>query len=300
MKSLFEHPRPVSPSRPWAYLETYGGFFLHCGALRFGVPGEGDDHQLHGELPNAPYQEAWLEVGEDAERGPYIALSGRYTHKRSFTHSYEAVPRVALHAGATTVPVSMALRNDFHKPMDLMYMAHANFRPRPGGRLVYTAESTPESVKLRASIPGHVTPTPEYLAFLERVGRDPSPLDQLTPEVLASLDPECVFYVDYQHDDEGHAHTMQVLPGGGGAHYIRHSPAQLPMGVRWMVVDGSQEALGMCLPATAHPEGYTIEAAKGNVRSLEAGGTVRFDLECGLLDAAAATRMEHHIEGVLS
>ena len=42
-----------------------GAFMLHCGALAMGCPGEGDDHQLHGELPNAPYQRAWLHGDED-------------------------------------------------------------------------------------------------------------------------------------------------------------------------------------------------------------------------------------------
>ena len=74
MRSMFDQPRPTR-----AYLETYGGFLLHCGFTSMGVPAAGDTHPLHGELPNAPYRDAYLLVGKD-ERGSYIGLGGAYQH----------------------------------------------------------------------------------------------------------------------------------------------------------------------------------------------------------------------------
>ena len=71
MKSMFTEP---SPTR--TYLENYGGFLLHCGVTAMGVPAGADTHPLHGELPNAPYQQASLSAGEDA-RGAYLALLRR-------------------------------------------------------------------------------------------------------------------------------------------------------------------------------------------------------------------------------
>ena len=90
-----------------------------------------------------------------------------------------------------------------------------------------------------------------------------------------------------------------MLPDGS-AHYISHDVEALPKGVRWMVVDGSQEALGLALPATADPEGKTVERAKGNVRSLEAGETATFKVNAGLLDANDAATMETNIQQLLS
>ena len=43
MKSMFPEPRATRE-----YLETYGGFLLHCGAAAMGVPTEQDNHPLHG------------------------------------------------------------------------------------------------------------------------------------------------------------------------------------------------------------------------------------------------------------
>jgi hypothetical protein len=66
MKSMFTEPVATSE-----FLKTYGGFLLHCGATAMGVPSEKDKHPQHGELPNAQYQKAYLEVGHD-EKGHYI------------------------------------------------------------------------------------------------------------------------------------------------------------------------------------------------------------------------------------
>ena len=39
MRSMFDQPRATRN-----YLETYGGFLLHCGFTAMGVPAEGDTH----------------------------------------------------------------------------------------------------------------------------------------------------------------------------------------------------------------------------------------------------------------
>ena len=56
MKSMFSQPKPTTD-----YVQTYGGFLLHCGFTAMGVPTEEDDHPLHGELPNAQFQQASCE-----------------------------------------------------------------------------------------------------------------------------------------------------------------------------------------------------------------------------------------------
>ena len=86
MKSMFPEPRPNHP-----YLETYGGFFLHCGFSAMGVPGKDDTHPLHGELPNAQYSQAHLVLGQD-ENGAYIGMGGRYQHTVAFGCNYVARP----------------------------------------------------------------------------------------------------------------------------------------------------------------------------------------------------------------
>ena len=83
-------------------------------------------------------------------------------------------------------------------------------------------------------------------------------------------DPEIVFLIDYQADEEGWAHAMHIHPDGT-ADYVSHKPAQLDTGIRWICRTPNQEALGM-EAGTAGPEGYTAEKKKGKVKVLPAGG----------------------------
>ena len=295
MKSMFDQPRATRN-----YLETYGAFLLHCGFMSMGVPdpAAGDTHPLHGELPNAPYSNAYLLVGEgEDEGGAYMGLGGGYQHTVAFTANYLAEPYVELHAGATRFSVRLQVTNLRRTPMEYMYMAHVNFRPVDNSRLIYSAPSDKEHVRLRTAIPTHVQPPPEYLAFLDALQADPEQHEVLKPEL--AFDPEVVFYMQYQADEGGRAYTMQRHPDGS-ADFVAHRPAQLGHGVRWISRTPDQDALGMILPATAEPEGYAAEKAKGNVKTLSGGDLFVADLEIGVLDAEAAAEMADHIEGIVN
>jgi hypothetical protein len=290
MRSMFDQPRPTR-----VYLETYGGFLLHCGFTAMGVPAAGDTHPLHGELPNAPYKNAYLIVGKDA-RGSYIGLGGIYQHTVAFSFNYQAEPLVKLYAGSSLFTIDLSVTNLKRTPMEYMYMAHANFRPVDNGRLVYSAYCTPATVRVRRSIPSHVRPGPEYAAFLEELSQHPERHNVLKPGL--AFDPEVVFFIDYLADADGWAHTMQVHPDGS-ADYIAHRPSELDKGVRWICRTPDQDALGMVLPSTAEPEGYTAEKAKGNVKVLGAGETYHCSMIAGVLTVEEAREMERKIESII-
>jgi hypothetical protein len=289
MKSMFTEPRPTRE-----YLETYGGFLLHCGATAMGVPSKEDTHPLHGELPNAPYPKAYLLVGQD-EKGTYVGLGGQYQHTLAFSHNYVAEPQVKLYAGSTLFRMAMTITNLKQSDMELMYLAHVNFRPVDNGRLVYSAPCTPEHVRVRTSIPSHIHPLHDYVEFLEELQRQPEKHNLLVPNLV--FDPEVVFFIDYLTDDDGWAHSMQVHPDGS-ADYLRHRPDQLDKSVRWISRTTDQDALGLCLPATAEPEGYLAEKAKGNIKVLPPKGEFHFELEMGTLAVAEAERMEEKISQI--
>ncbi|MEZ4835502.1 MAG: DUF4432 family protein [Caldilineaceae bacterium] len=272
MKSMFDQPYPTQ-----SYLHTYGGFLIHCGATRMGVPGPEDDHPLHGELPNAAYQQAWIVLGED-DGGAYIGLSGRFLYTVAFAHNYVAQPTVKIYTGSTLCHVGLEIQNLKQTPMELMYLAHANFRPVDNGRLLYSAIKDAEHVRVRRSIPSHVKPGPGYKEFLDALGEHPEQHHVLAPDLV--FDPEIVFNIDYLADVDGWAHTLQIHPDGS-ADYIRHRPDQLDVGVRWISRTPDQDALGLLLPATAEPEGYSAEKAKGNIKTIPAQGTWRCDYVLG-------------------
>lgn len=290
MKSMFSSPRPTR-----VYLETYGAFFLHCGATAMGVPSKDDTHPLHGELPNAPYQKAWLVIGED-KNGPYIGLSGEYQHTVAFNHNYIARPLVKLYAGSTLFRVELTITNLKHSAMELMYLAHANFRPVDNGRLVYSAPCDPDHVRVRRSIPSHIRPPAGYREFLEELALHPEKHHLLSPELR--FDPEVVFLIDYLADEEGWAHSMQVHPDGS-ADYIAHRPDQLDKGIRWISRTADQDALGIVLPATAEPEGYLAEKAKGNIKVIPPLGEFHCEMVMGTLTPPEAERMARKIADIV-
>jgi hypothetical protein len=290
MRSMFDQPYPTTE-----YLRTYGGFLLHCGATAMGVPAAGDSHPLHGELPNAQYQSAQVLAGAD-EQGPFLAVTGQYRHTVAFAHNYVAQPTVTLRPDASRVAVSLVIRNLKRTPMELMYLAPANFRPVDGGRLIYSAACTPQTVRVRSSIPSHIRPAAGYREFLQELQNHPEKHNVLDPGL--AFDPEVVFFVDYQADAAGWAHTMQRHPDGS-ADFISHRPDQLDHGVRWISRTPDQDALGMVLPATAEPEGYTAEKAKGNVKTLAGGAEWRCDMEMGALTPDEAQTLEVRIQRIL-
>ncbi len=291
MKSMFSQPIPTR-----AYLETYGGFLVHCGATAMGVPAAGDTHALHGELPNAPYIDAWLTLGED-ERGAYMGLSGRYQYTVAFSHNYAAQPTTRLYADSSVFFMGMEIVNLKRTPMELMYMAHVNFRPVDNGRLVYSAHCTPEHVRVRRTIPSHVKPGPGYVEYIEELAQHPERHNLLAPGL--AFDPEVVFFIDYETDVNGWAHSLQVHPEGG-ADYISHRPDQLPKGVRWISRTPDQDCFGLVLPSTAEPEGYTAEKKKGNLVILPGGETWKCEMWAGHMDVAAAQAMEATIQSIIA
>ncbi len=290
MRSMFPEPRATRE-----YLGTYGAFLLHCGATAMGNPSPEDTHPLHGELPNAPYREAWAAVGTDA-KGPYLAVGGEYRHTVAFACDYTARPRVTLRAGQAVVPIAMEIHNRRKSAMELMYLAHVNFRPLDGGRLVSPAPATPEGMRVRTLVPANLTPPPGYREFLSQLASDPA--RHLVLEPGLGFDPEVVFFLTCAPDPAGWVRSLMVHPDGW-ASYIGYAADTFDHAVRWISRTPDQDCLGLVLPATAEPDGYLAEKKKGNVKVLAAGQSVRFELEAGLLTPEEASAMEREIAKAL-
>ena len=291
MQSMFTEPYPTQD-----YLRTYGGFLIHCGATAMGVPGPGDAHPLHGELPNALYQNAQLIIDRD-ERGLFMALAGTYRHTVAFSHNYEARPKIVLSAGNSRIRASMTVRNLRHAPMELMYLAHINFRPVDHATLVDTSLPGPRHVRVRSNLPPQLRPSEPYLRLVEAVQANPDIHRHMDPE--RAIDPELVLALDCVADKAGWAHSMQLHPGGA-ADFISHRPAELGHALRWMTRTRDQDALGLLLPATAEADGYTAEKAKGNLRMIAPHGSFECSFEFGALDRNEAAQLRGSIDELMS
>ncbi|HEX8596159.1 MAG TPA: aldose 1-epimerase family protein [Pseudomonas sp.] len=285
MRNMFSQPRP-SPT----VIGTYGCFMFHSGLLRNGCPGPDDDHPLHGEMPCAAMDGAWLEVGEDAE-GAYLRLGGEYEYVQGFGDHYRARPSVTLRAGSALFDIGMQVTNLAGKPMDLMYMAHMNYAYVPGGRFVEPLGV--DQVRVRSSVPAHVRPTPQWSAYMAELTQDPSRLQTLdAPELY---DPEIVCFFDgVRADSHGNAHFLLEHPEGP-AFYTRFRPDQFNHAARWILHNPDQQVAAFILPATCEPEGYRAECDKGNVQALAAGESMQFSVTTGYLSAHERQAVEEHL-----
>lgn len=289
MGSMFDEPVATQD-----YLSNYGAYFIHCGVTAMGNPGPDDRHPLHGELPNAIYQEARLIIGTD-EAGPFMGLSGTYRHRVAFTHNYVAEPVIKLGAQGGRIRAALSVRNLKAAPMELMYLAHINFRPIDGATLIDTVPDDPRHMRLRATLPGGFTPSPQHRTLLDATLADPARHRHI--RAGEAIDPELVFSLDCRTDENGWAHSLQLLPGGS-ADFVSHRPAELKRGVRWISRGGDQDALGLMLPATADPDGYTAEKAKGHVQMLAPQEEFRCAMEFGALAPDEAQKLKQSIETI--
>ena len=128
MRSMFEEPEDTQD-----FESTYGAFLIHCGLTAMGNPSEEDPHPLHGELPLAHYQSAWIETGED-EEGAFIRTGGSYLYRNALETAYVYSPTLRLNAGGTELIARDTIENRRSQPFPFMYMSHINWRPFEGSR----------------------------------------------------------------------------------------------------------------------------------------------------------------------
>lgn len=287
MGSMFSEPVDTQ-----VYLQTYGAFFIHCGLTGLGAPGPKDNHPLHGELPNAPFQHAWLEIDEDAGT---IAVCGTYQYTVAFSCNYMATSRVILGIDDSFLTVDLSVENKRNAPMDLMYLGHANFRPVDGGELIYAAQYTPEHVRVRTSIPSHISPPDGYVEFIEELAIDPTGHHKLDPEI--AFDPEVVFSVDMIAGDDGWTHAIQKHPTGL-SDFISFMPEQAPVTGRWLCRTEDQQGLGIAFPATSGVEGYHAEKEKGLYVALPGKKTWQISMRMGALDETETNVVERAINKI--
>jgi len=235
---------------------------------------------------------AWLII--DDESGS-VTVTAQYQHTVAFSTNYNATISTTMSAGSALLDVSVVVDNLKQTPMDLMYLAHANFRPVDNGQLHYSANYSAQSVRVRQSIPGHVTPKPGYAEFLQQLAEDPTPHHILKPGL--GFDPEVVFEIDLNADADGYSHALQKHPDGF-SDYISYRPDQAPVCMRWICRTPDQDGLGVAFPATSGVEGYTTEKAKGRVVNLAGGETWRIAMRMGHLTAAETSDVIHTIEGI--
>lgn len=266
MKNMFSQPKKAT-----CIIDTYGCFALHSGLIRNGCPGPEDDHSLHGEMPCAEMDQAWLEIGEQS-----VTITGSVEYVQGFGHHYMAHPRATLIAGESFVEIGMDIKNLASAPMPLQYMCHTNYAYLENATL--TQNIPDNAFMLRQSIPAHVKPTPQWLAFNEELRRGNDPIKVLDrPEMY---DPEIVFFMDdlAKYQEEANFEMTDIR---GTTFFTKFSTAQFPHATRWLLYNGDQTVGAFVLPATCRPEGFLAAQQAGSLIVLGPGEEKSFRVITG-------------------
>ena len=284
MKSIHEEPEQCKE----CFSESYGCFLMHCGLTAMGNPTAEDTHVGHVELPIAPYREAWLEFGRDKDV-EYVSVGGVFANRLCFTYSYEFSPVVRLRANAAKLEVEASVRNVKDLPFEYYYLCHVNHLPVDGARIV-------ESVLAKPPIINHEVPDGYFKpwadatnVWLDRLDDDYT-LQNVVGAKGESYRPEIVNCYFHKPDRDGTATVMQVYPKRSGAVYVRYRPKELPYATRWIARTNDEDAMGMCLPATAEHKGRLYCQKHHQQRMLATGKSVKFHIETGLLTASELTK----------
>ncbi|WP_411916266.1 aldose 1-epimerase family protein [Vibrio sp. 1567] len=268
MKNMFSEPKPSNE-----IVATYGCFAFHSGLIRNGCPSPEDDHPLHGEMPCANMDKAWLEIDEHQ-----ITITGEYEYVMGFGNHYLATPSVSIKKDASIFEIKMKVQNLASVPMPLQYMCHMNTAYFPQAKMVQNIPAS--AVKLRESIPSHVKPTPQWLDFNEALKMQASPIEQLaTPEMY---DPEIVYFMDNlsQYTNEA---KFEVDIANGKRLITRFNTAELNYATRWILYNGDQKVGAYVLPATCRPEGYLSAKENGTLIHLQPKEVREFTVTTGIV-----------------
>ena len=270
MENMFSEPKIGQ-----TIIETYGCFCFHSGLLSNGCPSPEDHHPLHGELPCATMDRAWLTLSDDR-----ICVGGSYEHVRGFGHHYRAEPEVVLHSNRSLLDIGMTVTNMASVEMPLQYMCHINYAYIDNAKLTQNFPS--EVLQLRETVPNHVKPTPKWLEYTKKLKLEGAGLDQLsTPNMY---DPEIVFFMDRL---DRHTHEAEFRMETPQGHYFitRFETEQLNYATRWILYNGDQKVAAFALPATCRPEGFNAAKENGTLLYLAAKESRSFSVTTGLVDA---------------
>ncbi len=270
MKNMFSEPKPSNE-----IVSTYGCFAFHSGLIRNGCPSPEDDHPLHGEMPCANMDKAWLEFNDHQ-----ITLKGEYEYVMGFGDHYLATPSVSIEKGASIFEIKMKVQNLASVPMPLQYMCHMNTAYFPEAKMT---QNIPDyAIKLRESIPNHVKPTQKWLQFNDLLKEQKTPIQQLsTPDMY---DPEIVYFLDnlFQYTDEAEF-NMEI--SNGKKLVTRFDTKEFNFATRWILHNSDQKVGAYVLPATCRPEGYLAAEKNDTLIYLQPKEVRQFTVTTGIIQS---------------
>lgn len=267
MKNMFSEPKLGS-----SIIDSYGCFAFHSGLIRNGCPSPEDDHPLHGEMPCAQIDRAWLELNDSS-----ISLTGEVEYVKGFGEHYIAQPKVLLSKDSSLFEIGMEVTNLAHSDMPLQYMCHMNYCYEHGA--IFSQNIPDDLICLRESVPAHVKPTEKWLTFNKKIKDQEYILSSLSEDEL--YNPEIVFFMDKLNQFKENLEFRMKSPKGH-CYLTKFSSNDFNYATRWILYNEDQQVGAFVLPATCRPEGFLAAKNTGSLIYLKPNETKRFKVITGI------------------
>jgi hypothetical protein len=267
------HPKfvPIGEPSGLGWLDGFDELLCRCGLFSNGAPDFDERgmllHPLHGRIANRPAHR--LTVESDPEDGE-LRVSGVVDECRFHFQKLRLTSNLRLRPGESRLEIVDEVTNFSGAAGEMQLLYHINFGPplvEPGSRL---------SVPIRRLMPRD--------AHSALGIRDWNQYGQ--PRAGAIED---VFFAEQLAGADGFTEALLTDAAQKRAVSLRYHTAELPCFSLWKngptFEDGYVTGLE---PGTNFPNPRSFEAAKGRVRRLAAGETVRFQLSIESLGSANA------------
>ncbi|ENU8725173.1 PfkB family carbohydrate kinase [Salmonella enterica] len=210
--------------------------------------------------------------------GDSLRVTGRYEYVMGFGHHYQAQPAVVMRKASALFDILMTVTNLASVAMPLQYMCHMNYAYVPNATFRQNIPDT--ALKLRESVPAHVKPTAQWLAFNQRLLQGEASLATLNEPGF--YDPEIVFFAD-ELDKYTDTPEFSMIAPDGTTFVTRFASAELNYVTRWILYNGDQQVAAFALPATCRPEGFLAAQRNGTLLQLEPQQTRTFTVTTGIV-----------------
>lgn len=268
MKDTFSQPLPGP-----GIADTYGCFQFTSGLLANGTPGPQDDYQLHGEFPTSNMDESHLTFGENT-----VTIHSSFEYVKGFGNHYLAQPSVTLHKDSGLFDIQLKVTNlSNYQLMPLQYLCHMNYAYVANAEM--SSNIPDKAFQLRQTIPSHVHPTPEWIAYNDKLKASGKLINKLDDP--NHYDPEIVFFSSdlSKYTDEA---EFRVAIGHNKKFLTKFSTKQFPIGTRWILYNPDQQVNAFVIPGTSTPEGLHAAKKAGTLIMLNPHESREFKVTTGL------------------
>jgi hypothetical protein len=255
------HPSYFEPDGTRWLRSFGGGLMTGCGLRNVGSPSAGDG--LHGRLSNTPAEN--ISISKDWKDGKYfLSVNGAVREVSFFGENLELRRTISTAMGDNSITISDKVTNRGVRSSPLMILYHIN----AGFPLLNES----------ARVDGRVLSTEPRNAVSAAGLADWA---QCIPPA-AGYEEQCFFH-DVEADKDGFARMTLRNPELELAMTVAYRKAELPFLTQWKMM-GEQEYVMGVEPGNCCPTGQAAEKERGDLRLIEPGESVEFNVVISFSD----------------